>query len=150
MIAFLKEKGFQSICALPLTTVHRRIGSLAVASQRSDAYCAEEVRFLSLVADQAALAIDDALNFQDSRIAQTALQHKNDRLKLILEVNNAIVSNLELRDLLRAISGSLRSVMQCDAVGVALPDRESKHLQVYALDFPGHEGQIREGMLIGI
>ena len=50
MIAFLKEKGFQSVCALPLTTVHRRIGSIAVASKRADAYCKEEVRFLSLVA----------------------------------------------------------------------------------------------------
>src|SRR5436190_10993958 len=148
MIAFLKEKGFQSVCALPLTTVHRRIGSIAVASKHSDAYCEEEVRFLSLVADQVALAIDDALNFEASQSAQTALQRKNDRLKLLLEVNNTIVSNLELRDLLRAISASIRSVMQCDGVGVALADRESKHLQVYAFDFPSNDGQIREGMLI--
>ena len=49
MVAFLKEMGFQSVCALPLTTVHRRIGSIAVASKRPDAYCNEEVRFLSLV-----------------------------------------------------------------------------------------------------
>jgi formate hydrogenlyase transcriptional activator len=148
MIAFLKEKGFQSACALPLTTVHRRIGSIAVASKRADAYCEEEVRFLSLVADQVALAIDDALNFQASQIAQTALQHKNDRLKLLLEVNNTIVSNLELRDLLRAISASLRSVMQCDGVGVALLDRESKQLRVYALDFPNSKGPIREDLVI--
>src|SRR5258708_5868654 len=148
MVAFLKEKGFQSVCALPLTTVHRRVGSIAVASKRADAYCQEEVRFLSLVADQVALAIDDALNFEASQIAQTALQRKNDRLKLLLEVNNTIVSNLERRDLLRAISASIRSVMQCDGVGVALPDRERKHLQVYAFDFPTNDGQIREGMLI--
>src|SRR5713226_9215121 len=148
MIAFLKEKGFQSVCALPLTTVHRRIGSIGVASKRADAYCEEEVRFLSLVADQVALAIDDALNFEASQTAQTALQRKNERLKLLLEVNNTIVSNLELRDLLRAISKSLRSVMQCDGVGVALPDRESKHLQVYALDFPNSKGLIREEIVI--
>jgi formate hydrogenlyase transcriptional activator len=148
MIAFLKEKGFQSVCALPLTTVHRRVGSIAMASKHADAYSEEEVRFLSLVADQVALAIDDALNFEASKSAQTALQRKNDRLKLLLEVNNTIVSNLELRDLLRAISASLRSVMQCDGVGVALADRESKHLQVYAFDFPSNDGQIREGMLI--
>src|SRR6266567_6847344 len=90
MIAFLREKGFQSICALPLTTVHRRIGSIAVASKRLDAYCTEEVRFLALVADQAALAIDDALNFEASQVAQAALQHKNNRLKLLLAVNNTI------------------------------------------------------------
>jgi formate hydrogenlyase transcriptional activator len=148
MIAFLKEKGFQSVCALPLTTVHRRIGSIAVASKRADAYCEEEVRFLSLVADQAALAIDDALNFEAFQIGQTALQHKNERLKLLLEVNNTIVSNLELRDLLRAVSGSLRSVMQCDGVGIALPDRESGQLRVYALDFPNSKGLIREEIVI--
>jgi formate hydrogenlyase transcriptional activator len=148
MIGFLKEKGFQSVCFLPLTTAHRRIGSIGVASKRADAYCQDEVRFVSLVADQVALAIDDALNFQTSQIAQAALQHKNDRLKLLLELNNTIVSNLELRDLLRAISASLRSVMQCDGVGVALPDSESRHLRVYALDFPNSKGLIREELLI--
>src|ERR1700674_3211095 len=148
MIAFLKEKGFQSVCALPLTTVHRRIGSIAVASKRTDAYCEEEVRFLSLVADQAALAIDDALNFEASQVAQAALQRKNDRLRLLLEVNNSIASNLELRDLLRAISASIRSVMQCDGVGVALPDSDSRQLRCYALDFPKSKGLIREEILI--
>ena len=148
MIAFLQEKGFQSVCALPLTTVHRPIGSLAVASKQADAYCQEEVRFLTLVADQVALAIDDALNFQASQIAQRALEHKNDRLKLLLEVNNTIVSNLELRDLLRAISASIRSVMQCDGVGVALPDRESRQLRVYALDFPNSKGLTREDIVL--
>ena len=120
--------------------MHRRIGSIAVASKRADAYCREEVRFLSLVADQAALAIDDALNFEASQIAQTALQHKNDRLKLLLEVNNTIVSNLELRDLLRAISASLRSVMQCDGVGVALPEGESKQLRCLRARFSEQQG----------
>jgi formate hydrogenlyase transcriptional activator len=148
MIAFLNEKGFRSVCALPLTTVHRRIGSIAVASKSADAYCQEEVRFLSLVAGQAALAIDDALNFEASKAAQTALQHKNDRLKLLLEVNNAIISTLELRDLLRAISSSLRSVMQCDGVGVALPDGENAQLRFYALDFPNSKGLIRENIVI--
>ncbi|HEY2013234.1 MAG TPA: sigma 54-interacting transcriptional regulator, partial [Bryobacteraceae bacterium] len=148
MVAFLREKGFQSICALPLTTVHRRIGTIGIASKRTDAYCQEEVRFLSLVADQAALAIDDALNFEASKVAQAALQHKNDRLKLLLEVNNTIVSNLELRDLLRAISASLRSVMQCDGVGVSLPDSETKQLRFYALDFPNSRGLIREDFQI--
>ncbi len=148
MIEFLRGMGFQSICALPLTTVHRRIGSIAVASKRTDAYCEEEVRFLSLVADQAALAIDDALNFEASQVAQAALQRKNDRLRLLLEVNNSIASNLELRDLLRAISASIRSVMQCDGVGVALPEGESKQLRVYAFDFPNSNGLVREDILI--
>jgi formate hydrogenlyase transcriptional activator len=36
-----------------------------------------------------------------------------DRLQLLLDVTNQVVSNLQLRDLLRAISASVRRVMQC-------------------------------------
>jgi len=147
LVVFLREKGFRSVCAVPLTTVHRRIGSFALASKLPEAYCDEEVRFLSLVAGQMALAVDDALNFQASQAAQKALQHKNERLKLLLEVNNAIVSKLDLRDVLRAVSASLRPVMQCDGVGIALPDGEGKQLRLHALDFPKSKGLIREEFL---
>ena len=148
MIEFLRGKGFESVCALPLTTVHRRIGTIGIASKLADAYCTDEVRFLSLVADQVALAIDDALNFESSQRAQAALERKNDRLKLLLSLNNTIVSNLELRELLRAISASLRGVMQCDGVAVALAEHEPKQMRVYALDFPGSTGKIREDLVL--
>ena len=50
------------------------------------------------------------------------LEHEKDRLKLLLDMTNALVSNLEPRDLLRAISASIRQDMHCDVVGVWLPD----------------------------
>jgi len=141
---FLRQHGFASACALPLTSPHRRIGGIALASKQPGSYNEEEVRFLTLVAGQVAVAIDDALNFEASRMAQTALQHKNERLKLLLEINNTLVSNLDLRDLLRAISASIRSVLRCDGVGVALQDSASGQLRPYALDFPEGKGLFRE------
>src|SRR5258708_31147122 len=121
-IEFLKKHKLQSVCMLPLSTVHRRIGSMFLASGRPDAYSDDEVRFLGLVADQMALAIDDALNFDASRIAQ-------EQLKLLLDLTNSVISTLDLRDLLRNVSGNLRLVMSCDLAGVGVPDSEnSKHL----------------------
>src|SRR5260221_4889913 len=67
-----------------------------------------------------------------------------DRLQLLLDVTNQVVSNLQLRDLLRAISASVRRVMQCDLVGVFLPDSEGNRLQTFVLDFPASKGFIRE------
>jgi formate hydrogenlyase transcriptional activator len=129
---------------LPLTTVHRRIGSMFIASERADAYSEDEVRFLGLVADQMALAIDDALNFETSRTAQ-------EQLKLLLDLTNSVVSTLDLRELLRSVSGNLRRVMGCDLAGVGLPDAENnKHLRLYALDFPDSKGFVREEVLIPI
>ncbi|PYX87895.1 MAG: hypothetical protein DMG68_10220, partial [Acidobacteria bacterium] len=75
------------------------------------------------------------------------LGYEKDRLKLLLDLNNSIVSNLELRDVLREISASVRRVMQCDAVGVTLPDPETGELKLYALDFPAGKGFLREHKL---
>jgi formate hydrogenlyase transcriptional activator len=155
-IKFLRD-GIRSICALPLTTVHRRLGALGLGSQQADAYSSEEVRFLSLVANQVALALDDCLNHEASvrtqeelQQKQAELQRKRDRLRLLLDVTNRMVSNLELRDLLREISASVRRVMQCDGVAVALPDSEGHQLRLYAVDFPESKGLVTEGRLIPI
>src|SRR5467141_1209458 len=78
---------------------------------------------------------------------QAELRGEKDRLKLLLDLNNSMVSKLELRDLLRVISASVRRVMMCDAVGVNLPDLETGELKLYALDFPSAKGFLREGML---
>jgi formate hydrogenlyase transcriptional activator len=134
----LRKNGLQSACALPLSTAHRQLGSLVIASQKLDAYSEDEVQFLALVADQIALAMDDAINFQASRRAQ-------ERLELLLDLTNRLISTLDLRDLLRLIAANLRGVMQSDGVGIQLPDAEDGRLRIYALDFPGGNHVIREG-----
>jgi formate hydrogenlyase transcriptional activator len=139
-----------STCTLPLTTAHRRFGVIEVGSSNPDAYPEEEVSFLTLVADHVALTIEGALNFEEARRAQAELENKNDRLKLLLDVTNHVISNLDLRDLLRAISASVRRVMKCDAVGVMLPDSDRAHLRLFAKDFPGSNGHEHEGKPIAI
>ena len=67
-----------------------------------------------------------------------------DRLQLLLDVTNEVVSNLQLDDLLRAISASVRRVMQCDVVYVCLPLSDVNRLRVFVLDFPDSRGFIRE------
>src|SRR5713101_711231 len=140
---FMTELGISSTCMLPLVIGEMRLGVIEVGSAQPNAYCDEEVAFLSFAADQVALSIDAAVNFAASQQAQ-------DRLKLLLELTNQVVSNLELRDLLRAASASLRRVMNCDAVGVMLPHPDGRHLQVFALDFPDGKGLFREESLIPI
>ncbi len=267
----LKNRGVRSVCVLPLTTVHRRLGGLAFGSIEADAYSEEEVNFLSFVANQVALAVDDALNFDALQHAEEALRaseqsfrrivdsipglvntttaegefefvsqqcldyfgttleelkaqeskgwtssnivhpddfprmlatwrrsvetghpyqseyrirradgvyrwfhvrslpwrdteghiirwytlrtdiddrkQAEDRLQLLLDVTNQVVSNLQLSDLLSAISSSVRRVMQCDLVSVCFPDSEMKRLQTFVIDFPDSKGLIREELI---
>ncbi len=150
MREYFRQFGIRSSCVLPLTTVHRRIGAFAVGDSRPDAYSAEAVQFLALVADQLAVAIDSALNLEASHQAQAELTGKNERLELVLDLTNRVVSNLELRDLLREVSASVRRVMKCDAAGVALPDVEGEYFRFYALDFPDSKGFLTEDTRIPI
>ena len=143
----LQKHGIRSICALPLTTRHRRLGVISFGSKQPNAYPPEEVEFITHVADQIALAFDDALNFAAVRRASEELQTKNNRLQLLLDVTNQFVSNLELRDLLRAISRGLRRVMQSDYTGLSLPESEGEQLRLYALDFPRGKGFLHEELV---
>jgi formate hydrogenlyase transcriptional activator len=94
----LTEDGIRSLCAFPLTCVHQRIGCLLIGSKQPEAYSEDEVRFLSLIADMIASAVAGAMNFEALRKAQADLQGEKDRLQLLLELNNQVISNLELRD----------------------------------------------------
>jgi len=77
-------------------------------------------------------------------------QHESERLKLLLEMTNTLVSNLEFRDLLRAISASIRQCMHCDGVAVWLPDKEQRQLCSMTMDFPDSKGFLRENLLLPI
>jgi formate hydrogenlyase transcriptional activator len=100
------------------------------------------------VAAKVAVAVDNALHSQEAQALQQQLERERDRLQLLLEVTNSAISNLELRDVLRAVSATLRRVMQCDVAGVLLPDAEYHQLRIYALDFPDSQGFIQEEILI--
>lgn len=136
---FLVQCGVASACMLPLTTAQRRLGAMIFASREPDYYSADMVQFLSPVADQVALAMDDAFNFAALQIARNRLENETTKLKLLLDLNNAIVSDLELTSLVREISPCMRGLMQLDAVALILPDSSSRALHLHALDFPGQD-----------
>lgn len=79
--------------------------------------------------------------------AHKELQRQHDRLQLLLNLSNRITSNLELREVLRALSVNIREVMQCDAVAFSLRDAASGNFKVVALDFPRGKGFLKEGFL---
>ncbi len=139
----LNELGIAATCVLPLARGQRRLGVLTIGRSDPNAYPEDEVRFLSLVADQIALAIDAAVNFYLSRQAQ-------DRLKLILDLTNQVVSNLNFQELLQAISASVRRLLRYDAAAIMLPEPDGRNLRVHALDFPDRKGFFKEQILIPI
>jgi formate hydrogenlyase transcriptional activator len=74
------------------------------------------------------------------------LQFQKDRLQLLLNLTNRITSNLELRELLRAVSTNIREVMHCEGVGIYLADSASGSFTLHAVDLPHGKGLVKEGL----
>lgn len=85
-------------------------------------------------------------------ITQVADDHQptreRDRFQLLLEVNNMLVSNLNLRELLSAISVCLKKVLPHDATVLALYDPSINALRSTTLDFPEHDEVFIEDEII--
>jgi formate hydrogenlyase transcriptional activator len=138
----------KSFISLPLTTAHQRVGVLNIVSDKAGVYDRLDLEFARLVAAQIAIAVDNAFNFQEAQCYQHQLARERDRLQLLLEINNMLVSNLNLHELLSAISVCLRKVVPHDVAGLALYDPKTDQLRVSALEFPSNEDLFVEGEAI--
>jgi len=132
LMSVLQENGVKSFCTVPLTTAQRRLGAMGFGSLQPKTYQDVDLKFMQQVAKQVAVAIDNAFNSDQ-------LARERDRQRLLLEVNNAVISHLELRELLKAISISLSRVVPHDLAGFALFDQENQRLTAHALDFPHNQ-----------
>ena len=131
----------QSFCVLPLFTAHRDLGGLHFGSLEKNAYSADDIEFMQHVARQVAVAVDNALNSE-------ALERERDRLRALLEINNAVVGHLASEPLFQAISASLRRAFGLDYASLLIYDCESQALRLQMLDFPEGRGAIRENAVV--
>jgi formate hydrogenlyase transcriptional activator len=137
----LRRNAVKSVCSLPLTTAHQRLGVMNIWTDQVGAYDHFDLEFGKLVASQIAVAVE-------AQCYQHRLARERDRSQLLLEVNNTLVSNLNFKELLAAISTCLGRVMPHDAAGLALYDAKIKRLRVTALEFPSNEDLFIENEIV--
>jgi formate hydrogenlyase transcriptional activator len=69
--------GVQCMCGVPLTTARRRLGTLVFACKQSAAYDTADLNFLQQVANQVALAVENALAFHEIQTLKDQLAKEN-------------------------------------------------------------------------
>ena len=143
----LHADGMRSFCVLPLTSPLRRLGGLGFASREENAFQPADVEFLQQLTSQVALAVDNTLHHEAAQRAQGELARERDRLSLLLEINNALVSNLEPRALFSAICRFLRRVVAHEYTSLGVYDAKQNAFDLWAIEFAG-KGLLREHMIV--
>src|SRR5262249_13292236 len=87
-----------------------------------------EVNFMEQAAKQLAVAVDNAVNFEQAQSVRQQLTEQHNRFKLLLDVNNSVVSALDLRELLTVVSASLRRLVPHEFASLSLYDAETHSL----------------------
>jgi len=144
----LQESSVRSFAIVPLTTAQRRVGAMSFGRLAPQSITDSELQFMQRVASQVAVAVDNALNRESSQAYQTQLARERDRLRVLLEVSNVLVTSLELPELFRGIVSTLQRVIHHDYTSLALLDPVTGLLKIYALDFPGRQGLLKPEMTI--
>jgi formate hydrogenlyase transcriptional activator len=136
----LREAGVRSLAILPLTTAQHRLGAMGFGRLAPKGISDTDLQFMQRVASQVAVAVDNALNFESAQAYQQQLARERDRLRVLLDINNVLVTNRELPELFRGIVSTLQRVIHHDYTSLALLDPISSLLKIYALDFPAKPG----------
>ena len=101
------ELGYRSFCGLPLNTPHSRLGAFGLASLQPNSFSAEDIEFLSQIANKLALAIDnwiahtDIADLQD-KVAQESIQIE-DEIHGEMHFEGIIGKSVALRKVLRQV-----------------------------------------------
>ena len=147
LTAMLQENGVQSFCVVPLTTANQRLGALGFGSLERRTYEVSEIEFMHQIAKQVAIAVENALNYERAQSIQSQLTHERDHQRLLLEVNNAVITHLDLNDLFTAVSECLRKVIQHDGSSLLLCDEQTGEWRIHVLDFQKNESFVEEGTM---
>jgi formate hydrogenlyase transcriptional activator len=140
----LKRNSVVSSSWLPLTTAQHRLGALMFGFV-SGRPLESQMDFMRQISAQVAVAVDNTLNFENAEKYQQQLARERDRLQVLLEITNALVSQLDIRELFPSIAACLRRVMPSEYSSLALLEEGGALLRNHALVFAGNPDIIPQG-----
>jgi formate hydrogenlyase transcriptional activator len=130
----------RSTYLFPVSTSQKRYGILALTKDRGHEFPPEDVKLMHSMASHVAVALECAIARDSAELYQRQVVKERDRLRLLLEINNYVVSKLDMNELFRSASASIQGYFRNDFTGFWLIDKESNDLECAVLDFPSSKG----------
>jgi formate hydrogenlyase transcriptional activator len=146
----LQEDGVYTFAVVPLTTAQHRLGAIGFGRYVPQGLGDTEIEFMKRVAAQVAVAVDNALNFETAQAYQKQLARERDRLQVLLEINNLLVSTRDVTALFKGIVSSLKPVIKHDYTSLALVDQVSGLLKIHALDLPVQSAHSKSELTVAL
>jgi formate hydrogenlyase transcriptional activator len=128
----------------PISISGKKLGALTFATAQRGQFSPDDTELMISVSSHVAVALEGAVATDAAELYQRQLAHERDRLRLLLEINNQVVTQLDVNELFRSASSSIRKYFANDFTGFWLIDKHSNKLECAVLDFPGSNGSLAD------
>jgi formate hydrogenlyase transcriptional activator len=144
------EHGVKSYCAVPLITAHGTIGTLNFGSTDREAYAADDIELMTRVGALVAVALENARSVDTIREQRAALQRERDQLDLLLDVTNAIVTQLDTKALFLALAPALKRVCSAEFASLSIYHPDARVLRKHVCQGPPELARIAAPPLVEV
>ena len=128
----------------PISVSGKKLGALTFGIAQGEKFSPDDVELMTSVSSHVGVALESAIATDAAETYQRQLARERDRLRLLLEINNQVVTQLDVNELFRSASASIRKYFANDFTGFWLIDKQSNQLECAVLDFPGGKGFLAE------
>jgi formate hydrogenlyase transcriptional activator len=135
-----KLRTAQSAYIFPISICEKKLGTLGFVTAQREQFSPDDMELMISVSAHVAVALESAVARDAAELYQRQLAHERDRLGLLLEINNQVVTQLGINELFRSASASIRKYFANDFTGFWLVEKSSNRLECAVLDFPGSKG----------
>src|SRR5580704_14851648 len=124
----------------PISISGKKLGALTLGVAQGEKYSPDDMELMTSVSSHVGVSLESAIATDAADTYQRQLARERDRLRLLLEINNQVVTQLDVNELFRSASASIRKYFANDFTGFWLIDKQSNQLVCAILDFPGGKG----------
>ncbi len=121
-----REEGIRSILSIPMRVENEMIGILRMYTIEPVKYTEEDLKFISAIAEQGAIAISNARRFEK------AVSREKEYLRVFEEITKAVSSTLNVDEVLNMIARKIPEVMSLKGSSLRLLNKATQQLELAA------------------
>ncbi|HEJ7889157.1 TPA: formate hydrogenlyase transcriptional activator FlhA [Serratia liquefaciens] len=126
---------FNQYCLMPLHASGTLIGGCEVLRCHPAPFADASLVQLQTLMELVALAAEQLLLREEAELRQRQLRHERDDYRILVDVTNAVLSKLDLDDLIGEISKEIHRFFKIDAISIVLCVDKTEQVTIYSTHY---------------